>query len=435
MMDAANILEKAEFSGLVDILFDQKPASIAVALSGGADSMALCLLLNDWCEDHKISLHALSVDHGLRSQSAQEIEQVAAWLKARKINHHVLHWLGEKPSRGIQKDARIARYDLMGEWCAGHDIKHLFVAHHLDDQAETFLLRLFRGSGISGLSAMKNRSAYPVRLDHIAPEKLPELCRPLLQIPKSRLKATLCTRGQEWIEDPSNVNEDFMRVKIRKLLAQNDIEGLEAGRMAATADRMGRVQNLLEQMRVELARKALEVKPTGDIILDLTVLKTSHEEIALRLLASLCRMVSGGAYGPRMNKLQNLYDRLLAEDFSGQTLSGCRIMPLQAGKVHFIREERAIKDAFEMAEKSQHLWDGRFWIRSGPHHGLLRKLTAADWKGLIKELPDLSLDEIPPAVRYGLPCLEKEGGQVILPDLFEVYKERGIKAEYLEKIC
>lgn len=433
-MDDMTAVGKTEFSGLMDAVVDQKPAVLAIALSGGVDSMALCLLLQDWCAEQNITLHALSVDHGLRPESAQEIEHVGSWLSVRKIKHHVLHWQGDKPASGLQQGARLARYRLMGEWCAAHGVQHLLVAHHLDDQAETFLMRLFRGSGVSGLSAMKALSPYPVSLDHIPREKLPFLCRPLLRVAKSRLRATLIGAGQDWIEDPSNENDSFMRVKVRKLLAQSTIEGLNAGRLADTADRMARVQSLLEQLTQELARKAVHINPAGYAVLEIVPLKQAHEEIALRLLAALCRMISGGSYVPRMTKLQNLFERLNEDGFSGQTLSGCRITAVENGKVYFIREEKAIGEDFYMAAEHQKLWDGRFWISSRSHQGKIKRLSLEDWTSLVAEFPQLKEDEILNSVRYTLPCLMKEDGKIILPTLFKCFENKGIKAEYLGKI-
>jgi len=129
-------------------------AEIAVAVSGGGDSMALCLLAHGWCERHRGSLHALTVDHGLRAGSDGEAEGVGTWLTRLNISHDVLRWLGPKPATGLQAKARDARYGLMTEWAKARGIADILVAHNLEDQAETFLMRLERGAGIDGLAAM-----------------------------------------------------------------------------------------------------------------------------------------------------------------------------------------------------------------------------------------------------------------------------------------
>ena len=130
-----------------------KNTTVAVAVSGGADSLALVLMAAEMYAVDSIKIVALTVDHGLRSTSAQEAEYVANLMKAHGIEHHILVWEGIKPQTGIEEAARAARYELMREWCLRNDVHYLMVAHHLFDQAETFLMRLQRGSGLKGLCA------------------------------------------------------------------------------------------------------------------------------------------------------------------------------------------------------------------------------------------------------------------------------------------
>ena len=179
-------LSATEFGRLLDAVgpFDAPPR-VAVATSGGADSVALCLLTHQWAENRNGKCHALIVDHGLRSNSVREAAQVADWLNRSGVDAHVLTWSGRKPVRGIQAAAREARYELLLSWCRDNRIRDLLLAHHRDDQAETFLLRLGRNSGVDGLSAM---AAVSHRGDV-------RLVRPLLELPKSRLVATLKNFG------------------------------------------------------------------------------------------------------------------------------------------------------------------------------------------------------------------------------------------------
>ena len=168
--------------------FEGQP-HVAVAVSGGADSMALTLLADDWARKMGGRVTALSIDHGLRPAAADETRQVGVWLAARNIEHHVLTWDGEKPQTGLQASARAARYDLLAQWCRHARVLHLLLAHHLEDQAETFLLRLNRDSGIDGLAAM---AAVVEKADM-------RVLRPLLGVPKARLRATLQSRSQPWV--------------------------------------------------------------------------------------------------------------------------------------------------------------------------------------------------------------------------------------------
>ena len=153
-------LTSDEFHNLMVALNMGDIKHIAVAVSGGGDSMALCLLLKEWCTTQGVNLTALTVDHGLRVDSRTEAEQVSRWMMEASISHHILSWAGEKPTTNIQDEARKARYQLMGKWCAQNNIAHLCLAHHQDDQAETFLLRLFRGSGVDGLCAMEKKQIF-----------------------------------------------------------------------------------------------------------------------------------------------------------------------------------------------------------------------------------------------------------------------------------
>ena len=214
---------------------------IAVGVSGGADSLALALLVKGWAAKRGGRVVALTVDHGLRVGSAREAREVARWLKRRGLEHHVLRWQGAKPRTGIPAAARAARYRLLTDWCRRAGVLHLALGHHLEDQAETFLLRLARGSGVDGLAAM----APVTELGGV------RLLRPLLDVEKERLRASLRRRGQEWIEDPSNADPGFARTRMRAQLPELAAEGLTPGRLATTAARMARARNALE---AEVAR-------------------------------------------------------------------------------------------------------------------------------------------------------------------------------------
>ncbi len=186
--------------------FEHHPR-LAVAVSGGADSMALVLLAKAWTESRKGSLLALTVDHGLRSNSRDEAEIVGQWLHALGIAHEILTWNDAKPATGRQEAGRAARYRLLLDRCRAGGILHLMLGHHRDDQAETVLLRIAAGSGIDGLAAMTEVRTTPYA----------RLLRPLLGVPRASLEAILVSRGQGWVDDPSNHNSDFQRVRLRNL--------------------------------------------------------------------------------------------------------------------------------------------------------------------------------------------------------------------------
>ena len=188
--------------------FSKYPISektIAVGVSGGADSLALVLRLHEFQK----KVVALTVDHGLRPDSYQEAEYVASIMAKFGIEHHILIWQGEKPQTGIEEAAREARYQLMIEFCRQNDIKYLAIGHHLRDQAETFLLRLARGSGVFGLSSILPLS----QRDDIT------IIRPQLSDSPEDLRQYLINKNIKWIEDPMNDSDEFTRVKISSYIS------------------------------------------------------------------------------------------------------------------------------------------------------------------------------------------------------------------------
>jgi len=426
-MPAPLPLIQKELSEMLGPMTPGRGQSVAVAVSGGADSLALALMLGPWCRDHGVGLTALTVDHGLRKAAADEARQVGRWLKQHDIPHVILTWRGEKPDSNIQDQARLARYRLMGEWCRAQGVGKLFLAHHQDDQAETFLIRLFRGSGVDGLAAMQAMTDFPLPLLDAEGDKL-MLCRPLLSVAKDRLKATLRHMDQPWIEDPSNENESYTRVRVRRLLNDSDIEGLNAERLARTAGRMARVRSLLQGLTDELATKAVTCFPQGHCVVRLAPLLAAHEEIALRLLARLTRRVSGGAYGPRLGRLEALYVKLKAGTFAGQTLGGCRILPERRDGIIVCREAAAITDSRHVAPQSTLLWDGRFVIKNGPCAGTVKRLDLAAWQAACRDRPALKKIRLLKAVRDSLPCVLADGGGVLLPDFIPGFEETGFCA-------
>lgn len=431
-MNNATPLTSSEFFDFLLPLQLVRGVGLAVAVSGGADSMALTLLLGEYCKAHHIPLTALTVDHGLRAEAAEEAQQVAQWLKKYDIPHVTLQWLGDKPNSNIQDQARLARYKLMGQWCQKNAVSRLFLAHHIDDQAETFLMRLFRGSGVDGLSAMKRQSDFPVPLPG---GRAVTICRPLLNVAKLRLCAGLTQAKQAWIEDPSNENESYTRVKVRHLLRDNEIEGLDAERMAGTAARMGRVQSLLQSLTLEVSRKSVTYHAQGYAMVSLPSLLLAHDEIVLRCLASVLRTVGGGKYAPRLKRLEALYDKLKygasgKGGFSGQTLGGC-VISSQAGNCIMVsREGAAITETVALENPGVTLWDGRFVIEHKAVIGLLKKLEQGEWLELCRENPALKKLKLPKLVRDGLPCILLREGNIILPDVIPGFDRSGFIAVF-----
>ncbi|MDB5739862.1 MAG: tRNA(Ile)-lysidine synthase [Alphaproteobacteria bacterium] len=295
---------------------------IVVAVSGGGDSIALMHLLRDYAESKKRPPPmVLTVDHGLRKHSARDAKQVAAWAKQAGLKAHVLTGRGAKPKTGVEAAARETRYRLMGDWLVKKKITTLQVGHTQDDQAETFLLRLARGSGLDGLSAMQPAAPWPVEGYALT------VSRPLLGIARYDLRAHLTAQGQDWLEDPMNDDTAFDRVKIRKARAALADAGLTAARIAAAAAHLGRARAALDVVTEAVLARASRPVARG-FALDPSALASAPREIGLRALAALLMAVSGQPYRPRFEALERLLGKIAAGTLGGGvTLHGCHIGP------------------------------------------------------------------------------------------------------------
>ena len=303
----------------------------AVALSGGGDSSSLMHLLADWAKARGLKPPmALVVDHALRPGSAAEAKRAAGFARKAGLRAHILTRRGTVPKSGIEAAARDARYGLMGKWLKAQGIATLYVGHTLDDQAETFLLRLGRGSGLDGLSAMRMLAPFP----------LPEfadlnLARPLLRVERTRLRAYLKNAGQAWLEDPMNSETRFARSRIRGLMPALEAAGLSALRISDAAGHLARARLALElATEAVLARAA--VPDQGRVLVDAKALLAAPREVGLRALAALLMAVSGEAYRPRFEALERLFDTIGQGKLGrGATLHGCRLFPAPRGSQAF----------------------------------------------------------------------------------------------------
>jgi tRNA(Ile)-lysidine synthase len=336
--------------------FESNPA-VAVAVSGGPDSLALLLLVDRWAREHGGTAIALTVDHGLRPDSAPEAARVGAWAKARGIAHAVLPWAGEKPRSGIQAAARQARYDLLADACAARGMLHLAIAHHADDQAETVLFRRERRSGPAGLAGMAaSRSLGAVRM-----------IRPLLGWPKSALIETCRHFGQVFVEDPSNRSDRFARTALRRRLAgDNDLRRSVLCEAGVAASR--RVDDD-SRLAAALARIA-EISPDGLVLLDPAAFLSTAVDTRLAVLAATLRTVGGNAFAAEADAIERLDVALGAADFAGASLAGCIVRWWQ-GRILMCREPKRIAPPTPLADGVWQRWDGRFIARaSGANESL-----------------------------------------------------------------
>jgi tRNA(Ile)-lysidine synthase len=294
-----------------------------VAVSGGSDSLALMHLLAAHARAAKAPAPiVLTVDHGLRKSAARDAKQVVAWAKQAGLKVHLLTWRGAKPKSGVEAAAREARYRLMGAWLVKNRIGTLHVGHTRDDQAETFLLRLMRGSGLDGLAAMQATAPWPVPgFDGLG------VRRPLLGFARIELRAHLDAIGQAWLDDPMNEDPAFDRVRLRKARGALEEAGLTMARIAAAAAHLARARAALEVMTEAVLERASYPFRRG-FVLDASALAAAPREVGLRALAALLMAAGGQAYRPRFDSLERLFDRIAGGTLgAGVTLHGCHIRP------------------------------------------------------------------------------------------------------------
>lgn len=295
------------FTNKIEKLFlDKKlPKKIAVAISGGADSLALTLLLKDFCAAKKIELIAATVDHKMRDSSSKEALQLGKILAKEKISHKILTiTIRKAPQKNIEASLREARYDLLYNFCLKEKIEFLFLGHHVGDAAENFLIRLFRGSGLDGLSTIAEVSNF----------KKIKLVRPLLDFDKDQLKNFLKEKKIKWFEDESNQDEKFLRNKIRNFLETFPEKNLIQTRIKSASDEIAKTRDFFDELLLREAKKILKFNRQGFCFLNLKKLQKTDEKFALKILALMAMEVSQQNYKPRLKELKIFYEYLLKND-------------------------------------------------------------------------------------------------------------------------
>jgi tRNA(Ile)-lysidine synthase len=353
---------------------------VAVAVSGGSDSIALLNLVAEWSRTLRgpKDVFALTVDHGLRSGSDIEAQRVGQWCAALKVPHVTLPWQGEKPSTGIQARARKMRYDLLAQWCRTHAVPILMTGHTADDQAETVYMRQKRTSSLKSLAGIWAENEWMgVRL-----------LRPLLSTRRDALRAYLRGLGKDWLDDPSNDNPRFERVRVRQALEDEPIEGLQA--IAQSAQ-----DAVVEQQ--QLAKLWLSHNANTDVYGVVRLIrKALHAERTLlrHMLMSKVIEAAGSGTRPEAAGVEQVSAWLQQGASGRRSLSGA-IVNARHAVIEVMREPGRIRDRWDrVADNGRAVFDGRFDV-SAPAGSLVGPMGQPALLKRFKDVPALAFSALP----------------------------------------
>ncbi len=367
-----------------------RPARLGVAVSGGSDSLGLLHLLCDW---GRASLSVATVDHGLRPEAGREAAAVAGICAGLGLAHATLRWTGWDGAGNLQDQARRARYRLLADWAAAEGIGDVTLGHTLDDQAETFLLGLSRGAGLDGLTGMRPVFVRAGVRFH----------RPLLGVRRQALRDNLAARGVRWVEDPSNEDARFDRVRARRALAALAPLGIDAKGLGRTIANLRSTRASIAAYLAGWARRHV-AQDRGDLLLEGDAYHALPEDFARRLLNAALRWISGADYPPRADAVMQVI--LRGQRQRRTTLHGC-VISFRGPGIRISREPRAAKGAEPALPGA--IWDGR-WQITGP------ELPGAETRALteagLADCPDWRASGLPRASLAASPAIWR-GGELI----------------------
>lgn len=399
-------LSAGEFSALMHA-FAPLRGRVALAVSGGPDSMALAWCMKEW---GKNPLFAFIVDHNLRPSSAAEAAQTKKALHKLGIEAEILHWEHAPVIRRLHENARRARYRLLLDACRAHGIFNLLLAHQREDQAETILMRLAKGSGVDGLAGMNMQNTK----DGV------RLLRPFLAISKERLLATCGTAKLPYIVDPSNQSEKFARGRLRRVMPLLAAEGLSTERLTDLGARASEVKAALDHYTDALLRVATRMDDAGALYFDLEHLRSAPVAIAERAVALCLNSIHAEEFMPERTSLRAVLKGLSADaGLPPRTLHGCLITKTKS-RALFMREFSSITDAKTIRPGETVMWDGRWQVtlaQADAEHFTIRPLGNPPYAMLDRLAPGLRKYIPQGRARAGLPALWLKGELALIPAL------------------
>ena len=322
---------------------------IGIAVSGGGDSMALLHLYAHLAQRLGFQIFAVTVDHGLRPEAADEAVFVAEFCAARGISHHVLRWTDWDKTGNLMAAARDARYRLIAKWAAEQGIAHVVLGHTTDDVAENFLIRLARKSGPDGLAVMDAR----FHRHGIA------WARPLSQQSRANLRGYLQRHGVAWVDDPTNDDPSYDRTRARRTLETLAPLGISTDVLTTVSTTMGRARDALNHYAQIEARRYV-VQGQGDLVLRLGLTGPLPDETKRRLWLAAVKWINGADHPPRQAAFFEVIHGLTSD--GTVTVGGC-LITRNGDNWRVTRELKAVQ---EKTCTTSDIWDGR-WRLDGPH--------------------------------------------------------------------
>lgn len=380
------------------LLGADRVTGLGVAVSGGSDSVALMHLLAPIARDRGLTLRVATVDHGLRPEAPDEAAGVAAKARALGLAHETLQWQGWDGQGNLQARARDARYRLLAGWASEQGLSHVALGHTADDQAETLLMRLARGAGVDGLSAMPGRRLVEGTV----------FLRPLLDETRQGLRDLLAGQGIGWVDDPGNDDTRFDRVRARQALAALSQIGLDRAALRQVAQNMTEARKAL-RWQTHLAARDCVTLCHGDVVIDRARLLLQPDEIIRRLILHGLEWISGAAYPPRRRPVLQLIAAIKAGE--GGVLHGCRILCEQPSHLRILREGAAL-DGLRAAPGS--VWDNR-WRLIGPAAAAADLHVAALGPSGLAQCPDWRATRLPRHSLEASPALWRGADLVAAP--------------------
>ena len=286
--------------------------SFTVAVSGGPDSLALTALTEAYSYKKKTKFHYVLVDHNIRKNSTNEAKQVKKLLKKNKINLNII--LNKKKIiKNVQSQARNIRYEILSNYCKKKNISTLLTAHNLEDQVETFLIRLSRGSGLKGLSAMKSFTKINNKIN---------LYRPLLDTKKKFLIKISKNVFGKYFKDPSNKDSKYLRIKVRNLQKPLEKSGIEYEQIIKSIKNLALSEKTLDEY-LETIFKDIIIKTKKEILVNFKKFKIMNKEVKIAIINESIKKLKNNYYNPRAKKVDNLIKNIEGKNFKKSTLGGC----------------------------------------------------------------------------------------------------------------